>query len=221
MGRTHDIVIARFHESIDWIPKDWYDHVYLYDKEDRNGKGPNDKITDIAKSVRCYERLQNVGREAHTYLYHIIKHWEDMPDVYIFTQANPFDHAPKFIEKVNESLKSAKKKYTEFGSRCYNVDHGAHWTHVSLRRDMNSTLTLLFGDGAKWPTRYMFSAGAILMVTKEDILKRPKDFYEDCMSLVDKHIKPAGAYVLERFWTLIWNPELQDAVQVDKQALEL
>ena len=35
-------------------------------------------------AVACTHTLPNVGNEGHTYLWHITKHWESLPDLMVF-----------------------------------------------------------------------------------------------------------------------------------------
>ncbi len=51
-------------------------------------------VQDRARVVQ----LRNVGREADTYLQHIIDHYDTgLADVTIFSQGDPFEHSPDFI----------------------------------------------------------------------------------------------------------------------------
>ena len=66
------LVIARYNENLEWlnyIDNKIYD-IYIYNKGDNiklNNNLNNIIITDIV----------NIGREAHTYLYHIINHYNN------------------------------------------------------------------------------------------------------------------------------------------------
>lgn len=80
------LVVSRYNENVDWIKEvDSSTKVFLYNK------GTPPKAEHI--------QLPNVGRESHTYLYHIIKHYEKLPDITIFVQGNPFDHTPN-LQKI-------------------------------------------------------------------------------------------------------------------------
>jgi hypothetical protein len=41
--------------------------------------------------------LPNVGREADTYLTHIVRNWDRLADTTIFCQGDPFPHSPDFL----------------------------------------------------------------------------------------------------------------------------
>jgi hypothetical protein len=74
------IVIARYKEDIEWALA-YNDIAIIYNKGD-NINLPFNKII----------KLQNIGREGHTYLYHIIKNYNNLSDRTIFTQGSPFEH---------------------------------------------------------------------------------------------------------------------------------
>ena len=82
-----DIIIARYKENIDWINEiklyPYINNIYVYNKFYQE-----DYI------------LSNVGREAHTYLYHITHNYDNLNTVNIFLQGNPLDHCPNLLDKI-------------------------------------------------------------------------------------------------------------------------
>jgi len=84
---TTEIVIARYNENLDWIK--------LLDK--------NIKITIYNKGEPIdYPsiKLPNIGRESHTYLYHIINNYNKLADKTIFCQGDSIFHSPDFIKLI-------------------------------------------------------------------------------------------------------------------------
>ena len=70
----YHIVVAKYKEDISWLQEMDKSHIYLYDK----GFTEN-SINGFAH----YEQRPNIGRESETYLYHIIKHYDNLPDFLI------------------------------------------------------------------------------------------------------------------------------------------
>lgn len=72
-----EIVIARYDEDLKWILNNskYAQHATIYNKGENN-------INTLLTSIP----LQNVGRESHTYLYHIINNWDNLADRTIFFQ---------------------------------------------------------------------------------------------------------------------------------------
>ena len=88
------IVISVYNENIEWIQhinRDVFE-IYIYNK--------GNPATLNTHNVPCHiNHLPNIGRESHTYLYHIIEHYDCLPDKIVFTQGHPFDHvSDSFID---------------------------------------------------------------------------------------------------------------------------
>ena len=82
----YEIVIARYNENLDWIkdiPKNIKITIY------------NKGLDNIKES---YIRLPNIGRESHTYLYHIINNYDNLSNTTIFCQGDSIFHSPDFIK---------------------------------------------------------------------------------------------------------------------------
>jgi len=83
---TIEIVIARYNEDLSWlrkIPKKIKITIYNKGLDDIN-------IQSI--------KLPNIGRESHTYLYHIINNYDNLADKTIFCQGDSIFHSPGFID---------------------------------------------------------------------------------------------------------------------------
>lgn len=95
----YEVVVARYKENVDWIKSYFpYQKVTLYNK------GPADIAAGENVTVIP---LKNVGRESHTYLYHIVYQYRNLKKKIIFLQGNPMDHrgADFFKEMSTNKLK--------------------------------------------------------------------------------------------------------------------
>jgi hypothetical protein len=82
------LVISRHQEDITWIKKiDPSIKVFLYNK---------------GSALPNHIPLPNTGRESHTYLHHILQHYNKLPDITIFVQGNPFDHTKDVIKLIHQ-----------------------------------------------------------------------------------------------------------------------
>jgi hypothetical protein len=79
------LVVARYNEPIDWLIP-YNDIVIIYNKGHENIEG-------FSRVVH----VENIGREGHTYLYHIIQNYENISENTIFTQCDPFAHNPTIL----------------------------------------------------------------------------------------------------------------------------
>jgi hypothetical protein len=86
----HTFVIARYKENINWTR-------YLPGKVIIYNKGPELILPENRGNIQIVNS-ENVGREAHTYLYHIIQNYDNLSERVTFLQGDPFDHSPYLIE---------------------------------------------------------------------------------------------------------------------------
>jgi len=84
------VVISRYNEDVSWT-KSLYNAV-IYNKGEEN----------LQASIPILN-IQNVGREGHTFLHHIIENYDILHNYTVFTQANPFEHSPDFMKLIKES----------------------------------------------------------------------------------------------------------------------
>ena len=212
--KTH-IVIARYNEDIQWlkyINTDLFD-IFIYNKG-----------ADLTTDVKCSViKLDNVGRESHTYLYHIVANYECLPENIIFSQAHPFDHTRNsFIDEVNHFGKNnadffyfsknmltieydaIKNMFVEFG-----ILHGNNWRNYH-RTDspLFKMYETLFGKFENSTLKLSFGPGAIYGVNKKVITKRGRDFFSNCIAILNNsnNLKnPDEGHCFERLWYHIFN----------------
>jgi hypothetical protein len=91
------MVVARYNEGLAWLdfmPKNI--NVIIYNK------GPDIVDRKILDNpiITVVDKCHNTGRETETYLRHIVKEYDKLSDIVIFTQGNPLDHSPNFSHLV-------------------------------------------------------------------------------------------------------------------------
>ena len=73
------IVVSRYNENLDWLkeyPFNLYS-VIIYNK------GHNDDFYKPDKLIKIVN-IENIWRESHTYLYHIVHNYDQLHDIIIF-----------------------------------------------------------------------------------------------------------------------------------------
>jgi hypothetical protein len=90
-GGTVNVVLARYDEDLSWLAEETIlsqpgMRTLVYGKSE-NAKAPS-SLPDHTKLVM----LPNVGRESHSYLHHLVEHYDDLADWTVFSQAG----APSF-----------------------------------------------------------------------------------------------------------------------------
>jgi hypothetical protein len=168
-------VVARYNEDVTWCRR--YPHT-VYNKG-----GHLDNSTP----------LPNIGREAHTYLYHIVTQYDNLDEFTIFVQGNPFDHCRNVLERVEGLTRDG----------CPDFELLAHDVllttseHCKWHRElpMKAFHTRLFGPTP--PRTFRFGAGAQFVVSKRLIRTISKSTYQSLLNTIDKD---QGPWVIERFW---------------------
>lgn len=95
-------IFSRYNEDISWI----YNHSNIADNSIVYNKG---SILEKQNSNTKIIPLSNNpvwGRESDTHLTHIINNYDNLDDYIIFSQADPFDHSPEFIQIVLHMIKN-------------------------------------------------------------------------------------------------------------------
>jgi hypothetical protein len=227
------IVVAKYKEDIGWLndlrTKGYEIIVYNKDTELKHYK-------DYQKVNPYWVDLCNIGREAHTYLTHIIQNYDSLREVEIFLQGKVEDHIqPASIQDV---LRDCEKEfYRGFGNinkiGCFNEkvyemvkkmapDH----PHIEPAFPPHGIREYMFFKEVfpqlPFPKEpYVFRPFALFSVRKEMILAYPKSFYE----MLREYFNPAAdnflgvspkefiddiGYTFEFFWQFIFTLPLQN-----------
>lgn len=84
------LVLARYSEDIRWV-RAYRDIAVIYNK------GAYHSILDTLNVVE----VENVGREGHTYLHHMITAYDSLKDRTIFAQGEPFSHNDTLLYAID------------------------------------------------------------------------------------------------------------------------
>jgi hypothetical protein len=145
--------------------------------------------------------LENVGRESHTYLHHILENYDALAALTIFCQDNPFPHSPDFLERVNSLVcDTADREFTNLCQSVATDDGQGQPCHPGL--PLSLYYRKIFGVERN---SFTFGAGAQFAVRREAIRRRPPEFYRCCMDVA--LTPPHGPWVIERYWPYIFTDE--------------
>lgn len=199
-------VIARYGEDVTWVPP-------LVERF------PGAKCTVYNKGPTCvpessaYEvlPLPNVGRESHTYLRHIIDTYSDNEDsrdeIIVFLQGHPFDHCNGvdiFQSVMNGILRITEgSMFENIGSWIIEIVDGEPKFHMTIKEELAATSLELFGN--ELPKSFVFSAGALFVTSRTSISKRPIEFYQKAIKMLDADVNPIRGFCFERLWSLVFN----------------
>jgi hypothetical protein len=213
-----EIVIANYEEDIEWvnqIPTDLYDKLTIYNK----GK-PKNYDTLIEKGASVYS-LPNIGREGHTYLYHIITNYDNLANVTMFLPGSSHTFYQKkaqldmiipYLQKRKESIiiGFTDPIYIKNELETFMIDEYEITSEENKKRNPGTELVPSpirpFGKWveARFPGETLTCIGyrGLATASREDIQKRSIHFYENLIGDLQVQNPEAGHYV-ERAWPLI------------------
>lgn len=197
-----ELVVARHEEDLRWlrrVPEAIRISIY--------NKGTKPALPERLPSgsgVRVLD-LPNFGREAHSYLKHLVESYDRLSPVTVFCQGHPFDHAPDFHERLR-ALAEQKERTNPFlwygfmeetddaqGRRLF-----VPWSKNPDRRELStgSIYQKLFGGIS--PQYFHFRGGAQFAVSREAVRLHPREFYRTALEISLE--VPDAAHSLERMW---------------------
>ncbi|QJW88099.1 DUF3431 domain-containing protein [Spirosoma taeanense] len=207
-----ELVVARYTEDLNWlrnlsanrVGQSASLRVTIYDKSPDASAGP-DAV-----------RLPNVGREAHTYLHHIVSRYDTLAEWTVFCQGKPFDHAFDFKKFIRAFVSQPviHENFDRFVSGFYWLGHlidtddkqGQRlfqpWSKNEDGRglDLRGFHRALFDtDG---PEFYTFVLGAQFAVHRNVVQSQPLAFYERALAVAITF--PDAAHCFERSWDRVF-----------------
>lgn len=224
MEKSYKLIVARYNENLDWVNS--FESYQIYNKGKKDLAANHDPRTT---------QLPNVGREAHSYLYHIINNYHNLEDVLIFSQGNFQPHT------WHQDVMEFKKRALDIDRHGFSADLG----NISgLVGDNSESFSLLSHGGtlyytgedgrskdASIPPYYTLGTwwrkvtdeeyhksksvfwGATFSVSKDFILKRSLESYMRIFGTLCGHKNSLEAHFCERTWFNILNLPLDFVVE--------
>ena len=190
-----EVVIARFQEDLQWLHsvRGWVLTVY--------NKG--EPVAPDSLPWGCEQiPLENWGREAGTYLHHIVENYDQLADFTAFVQGHPFDHNPESVTELNADLFG--RDFSFFSIHSHGGELGEFGAVVRCQRDGSphhgglAIPQMAERHGVSVPDEgWVFSPGAQFVVSRRAIHRHPVGFYASLMEECRDH---SAGYILERLW---------------------
>ena len=197
-----EMVVARYRENISWLSLCPHLGTVYQKNPAYQGEG------GIG--------LPNIGREAHTYLHHIVTHWDRLSDKTLFTQAGLIpDH---YHLPICYYYLSRRPITLYLG--CHQTTCQGGWGHLtwkgSRRVGHPSDLRRSEWTFGEWWDRYVkktrpsllsfqWSPGAIFSVSRQCIKSQPLAYYQNLLSSIPEHSNPEEGHYFERAWYYIFS----------------
>jgi hypothetical protein len=212
------IVIARYNESLSWLldleplAANYNMTFYVYDKG--MGSAPS-----LSFATVHYNRLPNIGREAHTYLHHIVDvglH-ADIEGITVFMQGRIDDHLffdSKYAQHVSAMIEDARENGTSSKNAiCHAMgDSSAHYNfRLRYYKGFLDPAPCALGPwfetvmGCKFPEQARWWAGAIFAVQNKKMAIRSVEWYTQLRDRLDTNM-PELAHFMERSWLYVFSP---------------
>jgi hypothetical protein len=214
-----NIIISRFNENLYWLneyPFNQFKYI-IYNK------GDNDNFikTNAIKIINT----ENVGKNDHTYLYHIISNYDLLPNILVFFPGSiNIDYkkqkAVKILNKILESnykdayfvghyQPSVQKSFFNFkldewktSDKINFIKNNESKLQLSKIRPYGLWYNYFFGKTpAQWSTWW-----GIFSIDKRDIIQHPITRYQILIETVNKHSNPEAGHYIERSWGAIFFP---------------
>jgi len=216
-----EIVISRYNENLEWLKKEQYSkyNIICYNSGNNNNFYNPENMKVI--------KIDNIGKEAYTYIYHIIKNYDNLADITIFlpgsTNAEDRDESAKILIDQVEKHKNTifiSHKYDNVQENLYDFQIDS-WCSTSNENsllnnkcELNLSKIRPFG---KWyesnftgkKTEYVNYRG-LLAIHKKHIIQNEKEYYKNLLKQFNHPNDEIGHY-FERSWQAIFHP-MNDAV---------
>ena len=192
------IIVARYKEKIEWI-KEIKGDVLLYNKGH-----------DITFNDYDIRKLENIGREGHSYYKYIYDNYDNLDDYTFFLQGYPFDHSPNIINDINLFKPEECNGFKILTNRkiTCNINGCKHFSRLVLSRDPNlrQVYEMVFGNSPEY-IEWIFGAGAQFVVSRDVILRNSKEFYLNIINLLESVDTENIGHMIERLHPLMFNNE--------------
>ena len=201
------IVVARYNENLDWLKplgKENYNFIVY-------NKGKDDIDRDFFDNVI---QLENIGREGHTYLYHIIKNYRNLSDATMFIQGDIKDHTDSGYsptDYIKMCLATCLQHPTGVSQNAHSIEYDKclYWFNrincntphlvAPFKDDMSLGQWLEFISGKRQScTKMKWCHGGIFAATKGAITGVSLENWKLILETLSYHINPTTGHYLER-----------------------
>jgi len=213
---TFEIIISRYNENLKWTLEEPFNkfRYTVYNK------GINDNFEKSL--VNKIVNLKNVGREGHTYLFHIINNYNNLADINIFFPGS-LNIWKKPIAKnlLNNVLKyncaifisayiyNNKMVFNKFNLNKY---LGGDTNNKIINKLDSIQLSTIRPYGKWFENKFKnlkidtVQSFGIFSLDKKDIIAKPINYYQNFLNELEVGSNPEVGHYIERAWSGIFYP---------------
>ena len=219
MTKRVDVIVSRYNEDLEWIneyPFNQFQYIVY-------NKGVNENF--CKNNIKEIINLPNIGRECHTYLYHIVENYQNLADIIVFFPGSVnLEHKKNNAIRILNSILSSRLQNAYFlGTYQYDIFETFKdfklddWKATDKKNsELNPESKLVpcklrpygnwyryfFGSiKAKWNTW-----SCIFSIDKKDILLHPITRYIYLLNTLIDSSNPEVGHYLERSWGAVFYP---------------
>ena len=215
-----EIVVSRYNEDLKWtLNEPFCNYEYTIYNKGNNDDFEKSRVTKIVK-------IDNVGKECHTYLYHILENYynDKLYPITFFIPASieihyKYDKIVKTLEimrQINRAVFLAE--YTENAYEKFHDFQIDYWLGTNANnQQLNPSGHLEACDYRpfyKWYERFFlkediihwWSYNSIFAIDKRDILQHPRERYESLIEGLKKGNNLEEVHYIERVWAAVFHP---------------
>lgn len=177
MKPTYQIVVAKYNEDMQWLTKMDPEPLVIYDK----GDAP---LPPELSGLRV-QFLENVGREADTYLHHVVHNYDSLPDYLIFMQGHPFDH---MLGVTSDNLQMMIHDLINIRHQdVHPLFTNWYWESYDMYPSLNAKEYFEHLFEGPTPEQKVFAHGCQYIVPKQLILCKPLEFYKRLNNMIKRN----------------------------------
>lgn len=238
----YHLAIALHTEPLEWIlkvPDHWTIFLYAKDRDYLSGrtymgwKHHSQLRREIMKRCRV-TYLPNVGRESHTFFYHIATNYNHLGDITVFTQGRYSDHCPYLLELLqNKTLNDIASFHLSNRPYTVPVVHpdkgfvsiGGYYTSnwrcdnkpfaPTIKRSLIKFWKESFGD-VQYPNNLRVCCGNIVAVADWRLKRYSCQYYNKIIDLHHKSQYFGLPWAIENCWTETMLGNENDYVNFDR-----
>ena len=210
-----EIVIARYNEDLSWLENEFTtEKIIIYNKGEDDITLPSHLNYKIIK-------LPNIGRESHTYLYHIISNYANLAARTLFLQGDPYD------PEVTRFMYFPLKKYKIMAhNKCHSIIAAncildvifliskpiKNFNNVYKNRYLDTIFSNTsfaeyisdFGLKRNFFDIFIYlTYGGNFAIDRNNVLLNSKGYYEKIIKTLENK-SPVEGHYLERLWDRIF-----------------
>jgi hypothetical protein len=218
-----NIIVARYNEDLKWTLKEPFNKFkyIVYNK----GTNENFEKSHVSKIIK----LENVGREFHTYLYHITENYNDLADINIFLPGSleidiKNSIAKRMLSKIikyNEAfIISPYIPYINKVFYNYKFDYYKNTSSFNDDKNRNKVYESELRPYGVWHNNYLkedfhyLSQFGIFSLNKNDIIKNPLTKYKMFLTQLSKSINPEEGFFCEISVYILFAPFKNTVVEI-------